>query len=43
MLTGKTGFTAMVTTLDAAGLPVAQVSLEPSTQLIVLLFAGVMV
>jgi len=43
MLTGKIGFTVMVITFDAAGLPIAQVSLEPSTTEMVLLFAGVMV
>jgi hypothetical protein len=39
-LTGNSGFTVMVTTLEFAGLPVAQVALEVNTHEIVLLLAG---
>ena len=35
-LTGKLGFTVMVTVLEVAGLPVAQVALEVITQVTVL-------
>lgn len=34
-LAGRTGFTVMVTVLEVAGLPVAQVAFEVITQLIV--------
>ena len=40
-LTGSSGFTVMVTVLEVAGLPVVHVSLEVSTQVTVLPFAGV--
>jgi hypothetical protein len=39
-LTGRLGFTNMVTVFEVAGLPVGQVALEVKIQLIVLLFAG---
>ena len=38
-LTGKLGFTVIVTVLEVAGLPVAQVALEVKTQTTVLPFA----
>jgi hypothetical protein len=41
-LTGKFGFTVMVTVLDVAGLPVIQVALEVITQVTVLPFASVL-
>jgi hypothetical protein len=40
MLAGRFGFTVMVTALDVAGLPVAQVALEVSTQVTTSLFTG---
>jgi hypothetical protein len=43
MLTGRFGFTVMVTALEVAGLPVAQVALEVSTQVTMFPFAGVKV
>ena len=43
MLTGRLGFTVIVTELDVAGLPVAQVALDVKTQVIMLLFTGVKV
>jgi hypothetical protein len=39
MLTGKLGLTVMVMAFDVAGLPVAQVALEVSTQVTTSLFA----
>ena len=42
-LTGNNGFTVMVTMFDAAGLSMAQVAFEVSTQAMVLLLAGIMV
>ena len=39
-LTGRRGFTVMVTVLDVAGLPVGHVALEVSTQTIASLFEG---
>ena len=39
-LTGKFGFTVMVTAPEVAGLPVAQVALEVSIQVITSLFTG---
>jgi hypothetical protein len=39
-LTGKFGFTVIVTVFDVAGLPVGQVTLEVSTQVIRSLFAN---
>jgi hypothetical protein len=41
-LTGKFGFTVMVTVLDVAGLPVIHVALEVITQDTVLPFASVL-
>ena len=38
--TGKFVLTVMVIALDVAGLPVAQVAFEDSTQVIISLFAG---
>lgn len=43
MLTGKSGFTVMVTVLEAAGLPIAQIAVEVNMEVMVLLFAGVKV
>ena len=43
MLTGRIGFTIMVTVLEVAGFPVVQVALEVSTQLIELPFTGLFV
>jgi hypothetical protein len=40
-LTGKTGLTVMFTAGEVAGLPVAQVALEVSTQVIASLFTGI--
>ena len=40
MLTGKFGLTVMVTVLEVAGLPVAQVALEVRTQVTASLFRG---
>ena len=40
MLTGRFGFTVMVTVSDVAGLPLLQVSLEVRIQLIALPFEG---
>jgi hypothetical protein len=40
-LTGKLGLTDMVTALEVAGLPVAQVAFEVSTQVTMSLLAGV--
>ncbi len=40
MLTGRLGFTVIVTALDVAGLPVAQVALEVKTQVTISLFTG---
>ena len=40
-LTGRLGFTVMVTVFDVAGLPVGQVAFEVSTQVTASLFAGV--
>lgn len=40
-LTGRMGFTTMVTVLEVAGLPCGQVALEVSTQLTASLFDGV--
>jgi len=42
-LTGKFGLTVMVTVLDVAGLPVAQVAFEVNTQVTASLFNGVYV
>ena len=39
MLAGKFGFTVMVTALDVAGLPVAQVAFEVNTQVTIFPFA----
>ena len=39
-LTGRTGFTVMVTGPEVAGLPVEHVALEVSTQVMTSLFAG---
>ena len=39
-LTGRFGFTVMVTVLDVAGLPVAQVAFEVNVQVIVFPDAG---
>ena len=39
-LTGSSGFTVMVRVLEVAGLPVGQVALEVSTQVIASLFTG---
>ena len=41
MLAGKFGFTVMVTTFEVAGLPVAQIALEVSTQERALVFDGI--
>jgi hypothetical protein len=38
ILTGRFGFTVMVTVLDVAGLPVAQVAFEVNTQVTTSLF-----
>ena len=38
ILTGRFGFTVMVTVLDVAGLPVAQVALDVNTQVTTSLF-----
>ena len=40
-LTGRLGFTVMVTVFDVEGLPVGQVTFEVRTQLIVLPLAGI--
>ena len=40
-LTGRFGFTPMVTVFETAGLPVGQVALEVSRQVIASLFAGI--
>ena len=40
-LTGKFGFTVIVTVFDVAGLPVAQVAFEVKTQVIVFPFVNV--
>ena len=40
-LTGRFGFTVIVTTLDVAGLPVAQVAFEVNTQVTVFPVAGI--
>jgi len=40
-LTGRLGFTVMVTVLEVAGLPVAQVALDVNTQVTTSLFARV--
>ena len=40
-LTGRVGLTVMVTGLDVAGVPVAQVALESSTQVMASMFAGI--
>ena len=40
MLTGRIGFTVMVTVFEVAGLPVAQVALDVITQVTVLPFAN---
>ena len=40
MLTGRLGFTVIVTVLEVAGLPVAQVALEVRTQVTASLFRG---
>ena len=39
-LTGSSGFTVMVTVFEVAGLPVGQVALEVSTQVMASLFTG---
>jgi hypothetical protein len=39
-LTGRIGFTVMVNATEEAGLPVAQVALEVTSQVITSLFAG---
>ena len=39
-LTGRPGFTVMVTVLDVAGLPVTQVALDVSIQVTASLFKG---
>ena len=39
-LTGNSGFTIIVTVLEVAGLPVAQVALEVTTQITPSLLAG---
>ena len=41
MLTGRFGLTVIVTVLEVAGLPVAQVAFEVRTQVTASLFAGV--
>ena len=41
MLTGRFGLTVIVTVLEVAGLPVAQVAFEVMTQVTASLFAGV--
>ncbi len=41
ILTGRFGFTVMVTELEVAGLPVPQVALEVKTQVTISLFTGV--
>ena len=41
ILTGRFGFTVMVTAFEVAGLPVAQVAFEVSTQVTMFPFAGV--
>lgn len=43
ILTGKSGFTVMVTTFEAAGFPVAQIAFEIISQETALLFTGVRV
>ncbi len=43
MLAGRIGFTVMVTPLDVAGLPVAQVALEVSIQITISVLANVVV
>ena len=40
-LTGRAGLTVMVTGLEVAGVPVAQVALEVNTQVMTLLFTGI--
>ena len=40
-LAGRFGFTIMVTVLDVAGLPIAQVAFEVNTQVITSPFTGV--
>jgi hypothetical protein len=40
-LTGRTGFTLIVTVFEVAGFPVAQPALEVKTQLIASVFTGV--
>ena len=40
ILTGNNGFTVMVTVLEVAGFPVAQVTSEVSTQVIASLLTG---
>ena len=40
-LTGRFGFTPMVTVFETAGLPLGQVALEVSIQVIASLFAGI--
>ena len=41
ILTGRIGFTVIVTEPEVAGLPVAQVALEVTSQVITSLFAGI--
>ena len=40
MLTGKSGFTAIIMVLEVAGLPVAHTALDFKTQAIISLFTG---
>jgi hypothetical protein len=40
-LTGRLGFTVMVTVFEVAGLPVGQVAFEVRTQLIIFPLAGI--
>jgi len=40
-LTGSNGFTIIVTILEVAGFPIAQIALEDNTQVITSLFAGI--
>jgi hypothetical protein len=41
MLTGKSGFTVMVTAFDVAGFPVGQIALDVSTQVTTSLLTGI--
>ena len=43
MLTGSSGLTIIITGLEVAGFPVAQVAFDVTTQVITLLFTGIFV